>query len=116
MTTHETAGCGAGAPIACDLTSGDLADQRERWQRLGEQALAGREQTADGLRIAFRAGDGVEAELRALVAVETECCAWADWRVEPGPEQVVLDVRATGDGVPALHNMFTTLQAAPRTR
>jgi hypothetical protein len=113
MTSHETPGCGAAAPIACDLTSGDLAAQRDRWHRLGERALAGREQTAGGLRIAFRAAEGVEAELRALAAVETECCAWADWRVETGPEQVVLDVRATGDGVTALHNMFTTLRAAP---
>lgn len=101
------------APTACTLTSANLAEQAGRWQRLAARAMTGRDQTADGLRIRFRAGPGVEQELRDLVAVENECCGWATWVVEPAAQQVVLDVRAAGDGVAVLHGMFTGLQPAP---
>ena len=37
------------------------------------RALTGRAETADGLRLTFR--PEAEDELRALVAVETGCCA-----------------------------------------
>jgi hypothetical protein len=69
------------------------------------QAMTGRAVTADGLRVYFRpeAGD----ELHALVAVETECCPWATWRIERDAGLAVLDVRSAAEGVAALHGMFT---------
>ncbi len=100
-------------PIACTLTSANLAEQAGRWQRLAARAMTGRDQTEDGLRIRFRAGPGVEQELRELVAVENECCGWATWVIEPAAQHVVLDVRAAGDGVAVLHSMFTGLQPTP---
>ncbi len=93
-------------PIACTLTAGGLADQYRRWQQLMARALTGRAETPDGLRLSFRPEAGAEAELRALVAVETGCCAWATWTVEPTAGAVVLDVRAAGEGIAALHAMF----------
>jgi len=91
-------------PIACALTTADLAAHNERWQRLIARAMTERAETADGLRMAFR--PGAEDELRALVAVEAECCPWAAWTVEPSAETIVLDVRATAEGVAALRTMF----------
>jgi MerR family transcriptional regulator, copper efflux regulator len=91
-------------PIACTLTPADLAGQARRWQRLLGRALTGRTETADGLRLRFRP-EG-ETELRALAAVESECCPWARWTVTPGPGEVTLDVRAPGEGAAVLHEMF----------
>lgn len=91
-------------PVACALTSADLAAQGERWERLIAQAMAERTETADGLRISFR--PGAEDELRALVAVETECCSWATWTVAQTAGAIVLDVRSAAEGVTALHAMF----------
>lgn len=99
-------------PIACTLTSADLAAQAGRWQRLGARAMTERAETDHGLRISFRAEPGVEAELRELTAVENECCSWAEWTVEAHAAQIVLGVRATGDGVAALHAMFGGPRAA----
>jgi hypothetical protein len=96
--------------IACTLTSADLAAQGGRWERLAARVMTGRAETADGLRIVFRPEPGAEEELRALVAVENECCSWAEWTVEAEEGQIVLAVRATGEGVAALHGMFTGLQ------
>jgi MerR family transcriptional regulator, copper efflux regulator len=91
-------------PIACTLTPAALAGQASRWQRLIDRALTGRAETADGVRLRFRP-EG-EAELRALVAVESECCPWASWTVTASPGEVTLDVRATAEGAAVLHEMF----------
>jgi hypothetical protein len=90
--------------IACTLGVADLAAQGRRWQRLMARALTGRVETADGLRLTFQ--PEAEAELRALVAVETRCCAWAAWTVEPAAGAVVLDVRSADEGVATLYSMF----------
>jgi hypothetical protein len=101
-------------PVACTLTSADLASQSERWKQLAAAALVDRTETEHGLRISFAAAPGVEEELRALVLVENECCAWAEWTVGTTPEEATLDVRSTGHGVEALHGMFTSLRREPR--
>ena len=91
-------------PVACTLGVAGLAAQRRRWEQLMARALTGRTETADGLRLSFR--PEAEDELRALVAVETGCCAWAAWTVEPTAGAIVLDIRSAGEGIPAVHSMF----------
>src|ERR1700751_5276708 len=91
-------------PVACTLTAAGLAAQGRRWQRLMARALTGRAETADGLRLSFR--PEAEDELRALVAVETGCCAWAAWTVEPTAGAVGLAVRAAAEGIAPLHAIF----------
>ena len=105
-----------GPPVACSLSVEDLAGQAGRWARLAARALTGHTRTADGLRLDFRPDTGIEEELRALVAVETRCCPWATWTVRASATQLVLDVRAAGEGVTALHGMFTGLRQAPVPR
>ena len=99
--------------IACTLGVADLRAQGQRWERLMARALTERSETADGLRLTFR--PEAEDELRALVAVETGCCAWAAWTVEPTAGAVVLDVRSADEGIATLHGMFTTGRSAGRT-
>ena len=108
MTTPQTAAGQAGgtAPVACRLSVADLAAQARRWQRLMARAMTNRTETADGLRLSFRPDPGAEEELRTLVAVENECCAWAAWTVDTGNEMITLDVRSAGDGIAALRSMF----------
>jgi hypothetical protein len=94
-------------PVACTLGVAGLAAQRRRWEQLMARTLTGRAEMADGLRLSFR--PEAEDELRALVAVETECCAWAAWAawtVEPSAGAVVLDVRSAGEGIATVHAMF----------
>jgi hypothetical protein len=93
--------------IACKLSPAGLAAQSGRWHALADRALIERAETDTGLCLSFRANPGVEEELRALVLVENECCAWADWSVVTSPGQVALDVRSTGEGIAVLHGMFS---------
>ena len=102
----------ATAPVACSLTGAGLAERAGRWARLAAGAMTGRERTGHGIRASFRPGPGTEEELRALVDVETGCCPWAAWAVHTDGTKLVLDVRAAGVGIAALHAMFTGLRPA----
>ena len=93
-------------PVACTLTPAGLAARGRRWEKLVAQAMSGRAETPDGLRLCFRGEPGDEEELRALAAAETECCPWATWTVERDAGTIVLDIRSTTEGVATLHEMF----------
>lgn len=93
--------------VACTLTNGDLKTQRERWLALSENFGLGRQETDYGLRLSFRSHPATRAELDALVAVENECCGWAEWSVEDEGDTLVMDARSEGTGVETLHGMFT---------
>ena len=93
-------------PIACELGAGDLAEQAERWKQLWRAAGVERTETDTGLRLAYRDEPAVERELRALVAVESECCAWVSWNVRRDGGKLVLDAAASGHGITTLHMMF----------
>lgn len=109
-------GTTATTPVACSLTPAGLAEQAGRWERLAARAMTRREQTGHGIRVSFRPGPGTEEELRALVDVEARCCPWATWAVHADGTQLVLEVRAAGDGVAALHAMVTGPRPAPVPR
>ncbi|HEY3957777.1 MAG TPA: hypothetical protein VGM53_30795 [Streptosporangiaceae bacterium] len=109
MTGQQITGGGEASPppIACSLTPGGRAAQGGQWQDLISQAMTGRAELPDGVRLTFRAAPGTEAELRGLAAAESECCPWADWTVQPAGGRLLLTVRAaTADGAAALHAMF----------
>jgi hypothetical protein len=94
--------------VACTLNETDLKTQRERWLNLGENFGIARMTTDDGLRLSFRYHPQVEQELRNLVAVENDCCAWADWSVKRDTDDAVLmTARSKDEGVATLHTMFT---------
>jgi len=92
--------------IACTLTEDDLKTQRERWIRVCGEAGAGRIETEDGLRLVFANQPGVADELRELVAVENECCSWAQWTVSLEGDTVLMDARSRGEGPAILRQMF----------
>jgi hypothetical protein len=93
--------------VACTLGKADLGAQAQRWRRVRNEAGLGRKETADGLRLTFRDAPEVGDELRALVAVENECCAWARWDVSRENGELIMLVRSSGQGVATLHAMFS---------
>jgi hypothetical protein len=90
--------------IACTLGPGQLATQAERWTKLYADAGTERLTTDDGLRVSFRPDPTFEKELRALVAVEVECCRWASWRVDAHADALILEIGSTGEGVPVIQS------------
>jgi hypothetical protein len=95
--------------VACTLTSGDHKTQKARWKALCKTFGLERAETTDGIQLRFRYDPGVEEELRALVAVENECCSWAAWDVSRDEDALVMAARSKGEGIKTLHGMFTKL-------
>lgn len=81
--------------IACDMTHApDTTEERvAEYARLFGRALAGRERTGDGVRLRFRADEGVEAWVRDLAAREKACCPFFDFAVSAAGGQVWWDIR-----------------------
>jgi hypothetical protein len=94
--------------IACSLGVEKAATQAERWLRLGREAGLGRAESPDGLELRFRDEPAVERELRDLVAVESNCCAWARWELRRADGELIMRVTSTSEGAVALHAMFGT--------
>jgi hypothetical protein len=100
--------------VVCTLGKDDLGAQAERWRRVRSEAGLRRNETADGLRFTFTDETEVEEELRALVAVENECCAWARWDVRREDGELVMHARSTEAGIATLHSMFSEPLSQPR--
>jgi hypothetical protein len=88
--------------LACTLSRGDLQAQARRWRLLWDEAGLDCSKTGDGVRLSFRGERMVEEELRALVAVERDCCAWARWEIRHENGELALHVSSTGAGIAAL--------------
>jgi hypothetical protein len=86
-------------PVACDLsgTPGAFAERMAEYRRLFGQHLAGRSQTAAAISFRFRAGPGVEDWVRDLARREKACCAFFDFTVTAGGQEVRWDVTVAAD-------------------
>jgi hypothetical protein len=92
--------------MACTLGPRRLRSQLAQWNALYEDAGRERTLTEDGVRVRFRRDPAVERELRELVAVEVGCCTWADWKIDVGPAELVLEIKSAGHGIPVLQGSF----------
>jgi len=106
---HGEAGRELSELVACTLNGTNLKTQRERWINVAKNFGIARNETADGLSLAFNDHPAVATELRALAEAENECCSWAAWSVERSEGgALVMAARSQGDGIAALHGMFTS--------
>ncbi len=95
----------------CSLSQVDGSNRRERWLRVCDRALLDKAPTNDGVRLRFRALEGVESELRELAALEHECCSFATWSVRIDHTNLILDVSAEGDAADLVRALFEALPA-----
>jgi hypothetical protein len=97
MTSEQTT---AAVPVACDMTgASDTVEERlAEYGRLFAQALTGRERTAAGVRLRFRAEEGVQAWVDDLAAREKACCPFFDFAVSTAGGEVWWDIGLV-DGV-----------------
>ena len=96
--------------IACTLGRSDLSRQRSRWLELAARTRVERAELSNGLRLVFADAPGVGDRLEELVAVERECCSFANWDLIAGEGAVTLEITARGDAIGVLHGMFSQLQ------
>lgn len=86
-------------PVACALggTPGAVAERMAEYRRLFAGHLAARSRTATAISFRFRAGPGVEDWVRDLARREKACCAFFDFTVTAGGQEVRWDVTVADD-------------------
>lgn len=84
-------------PIACTLTAPDYRKRLARMRALGEAALVNVAVEPTRAVLRFAAGTGIRDRVEAVVADESECCAFLTMTVTDEPDLVVLAMEAPAD-------------------
>jgi hypothetical protein len=92
-------------PLACSLRGGAIAD-RKRWLGGLQRRSLSVERSASGLTMLFPNDARLEAELRALVDAESECCGFLGLRVRLVGEALELAVAGPPGAQPIIEEMF----------
>jgi hypothetical protein len=92
------------APIACTLpTTAEAKAQVEKWQAFDADYALSSEVTDTQLTVHYAKVEDSIRRLRELVAVERRCCAFVDWDIEDGHNDLRLIARGTPDQLAALN-------------
>jgi hypothetical protein len=93
-------------PIACTLSPGLYADRRRQLAELAAQALRSREPTEAGERLVFTGTPQIEQELHAVIAAESNCCAFLAMTLQRSGDGLVLDITGPADARPLIAELF----------
>jgi hypothetical protein len=98
-------------PIACTLTPDGLTARRALIDALAADGLLERTATASGMRVRLRDTPDIEQRTRALVAAESQCCAFLDFHLGREDGDLVLDIGGPEDARPLIET-FLAREAA----
>jgi hypothetical protein len=93
-------------PIACSLAAADRERRAALIAQLVAEALVDCERDGTTLVLRFRVAEGVERRVRALAALEAECCPFLAIAVDANPSEVVLRIDAPPEAGAILEEFF----------
>jgi hypothetical protein len=93
-------------PIACTLTPDGMTARLALIEALAADGLLLRTPTDTGLRLRLRDTPEIEQRTRALVAAESECCAFLDFELRREDGELVLDIAGPADARPVIDMFF----------
>jgi hypothetical protein len=92
-------------PIACTLSATDLRARGEELRALGGDGLLDISEHDDRAVLRFRADPDIRTRVEAIVAAESECCAFLDFRLEHEADASVLTISAPSGGAEVVHEL-----------
>jgi hypothetical protein len=93
-------------PIACTLTAAGMAARMALIEALAADGLLDRTQTEMGMRVRLLDRPDIELRTRELVAAESKCCAFLDFRLGRENGDLVLDISGPEDARPVIDMFF----------
>jgi len=96
-------------PIACTLNATDLRARGEELRALGRDALLDATEDEGRAVLRFRPGLAVRTRVEALMAAESECCAFLDFELEQREDATVLTISAPNGGAEMVHELAAAL-------
>jgi hypothetical protein len=100
-------------PIACSLTAAELPAREAQIRALGRDGLVAAAEEADRVVLRFRPDPEIRERVAAIVAAESECCAFLDFTIEHDDGATVLTIAAPNGGGEMLHEL-AAMFAGPR--
>ena len=92
-------------PIACTLSSDELADRSTEWTELLAR-VAEREATANGIRLRLPNTPQVAATAADLIVREVQCCAFFTFVLDVNATAMWLEVSTPPDGRELVEALF----------
>ena len=89
-------------PIACTLTPEAGEEQIKRWRAFNEGHALSVERAGNALTFSYRKTASSVERLRKLVAVESTCCSFVDWRIDEGHRDLRLIVTGAPEQLAAI--------------
>jgi hypothetical protein len=101
--------------IACTLDATNLKDRLAEMHAVGEAAVLTAETTGNKAVLRFRASDATHERLAAIVAAESECCAFLSLDLRDEHEQLALTIEAPEGGEPVMHELVAAFAGTSET-
>jgi hypothetical protein len=95
-------------PIACTLSAGDQPVRMAAMREVGRRALVGLQVSDRRARLRFH---GERERVDALVAGESQCCAFFHFATTPVGEETELEIRTPEGGEPLLRALVAAIVA-----
>jgi hypothetical protein len=100
-------------PIACSLSAVELPQRLAEMAELGRAALIEVRTEPTRAQLRFAAGAGMRDRVQAVVAAESQCCAFLTMSVTDEPDSVVLTIEAPGGAEVVLAELVGAFRAQP---
>jgi hypothetical protein len=98
--------------VACTLSADELPARRQQIRSLGKDGLLSVEHDARRAIFRFRSGAQMRRRIDEIVAAESRCCAFLDFRVEEAGDVTALTISAPGGGELELSELAALFTAA----
>ena len=100
-------------PIVCTLTAAELPHRLAEMRAVGKAALISAEAAGRRATLHFRPGAETRHRLEAIVAAESECCAFLEFELDGRKADLALTIQAPEGGEPVLREMVDAFRGAP---
>jgi hypothetical protein len=98
-------------PMACSLRPGEFNARQERIASLARRSLLHQHQ--DGRTLTVRYARSVSMELRELVTLERECCAFLQFQLHEDGDAIELQITAPREAEASAAPLFSAFIATP---
>jgi hypothetical protein len=98
-------------PIACSLSAAELPARLAEMTALGSEALIDIERSDQIATLRFDRSPGIADRVAAIVAAESECCAFLRTELSDDAGRLVLTITAPPGGEPVLDDLVAAFSA-----
>jgi hypothetical protein len=101
-------------PIACTLTAAELPERMAEMAAVGRASLIGVQAGERFAELRFRPERDTRDRLAAIVAAESECCAFLAMRLDEEPDVLRLRIEAPAGAEPVLEELVEAFAGEPQ--